>query len=426
MRRFVVSLLFSLVVLIAPAQIKFDEFFIDKTLRYDYILGGTDTSVVVYPVQMKQEKCWGGPTKNLVSPFGFGTYRYQIFDVATNQLIFSKGFNTLFQEWQATAEAKSKRRTYYQAAILPFPKKKIKLNIDARQRNGKFITIYSDEVDPRNYFIKKEKSMVFADSVIVKNGNLHDKVDIVILAEGYTDKEKDKFWKDSERMCNAFFDIEPYKSDKKSFNVTAVFTPSVDSGTDSPGDSIYKNTKFNSSFYTFDISRYLTTSDMKSIYDVAADYAYDQLYVLTNTKKYGGGGFYNLLSLCASDGKFAEEVFIHEFGHAFAGLADEYYTSSVAVEDFYNLSVEPWEANLTTLKNFDKKWKNMLSPSVPIPTPREKKYKDTLGVYEGGGYTAKGVYSPQMDCRMKTNTTKDFCPVCRKTIKRMIDYYCNR
>ena len=206
--------------------------------------------------------------------------------------------------------------------------------------------------------------------------------------------------------------------------MTAVLTPSAESGTDIPGEGIYKNTAFNSTFYTFDIDRYLTTSDMKSIYDAAASVPWDHLYILVNSEKYGGGGFYNFLSVCTSDNYLTKEVFVHEFGHGFAGLGDEYYSSAVAYEEFYNLEIEPWEPNLTTLVDFGEKWRDMLKNSTPVPTPRETKYKKTVGVFEGGGYLDKGMYSPYIDCRMKSNNAGEFCPVCIRAIKQAIDFHC--
>jgi hypothetical protein len=162
---------------------------------------------------------------------------------------------------------------------------------------------------------------------------------------------------------------------------------------------------------------------MKSVYDAASVVAYDQIYVLVNTERYGGGGFYNFVSVCTSNNELTKEVFIHEFGHGFAGLGDEYYNSTVAYEDFYNLDIEPWEPNLTTMVEFEKKWKNMVDKSTPIPTPRKDKYLKKVGVYEGGGYMSKGIYSPHIDCRMKSNTAKGFCPVCSASIKKVIRSY---
>lgn len=405
------------------AQIDFENYFENKSMRFDFLLGGNNKEATVYPEQIKQEPFWGGSKTNLTDPFNYGSYRFRVFDLKSDSLIFSKGFSTLFQEWQTTAEAKETNKTFYQAAIFPFPKREIRLEIDARQWNGNFETFYKTEINPKDYFILNEITTQYKSVEIVKNGNPENKVDLVILAEGYTSFELYKFVEDAKRVTQYLFDTEPFKSEKSKFNVTAVLTPSVESGTDIPGENIYKNTHFNSSFYTFDISRYLTTSDMKTIYDDAAIIPYDHIYILVNTERYGGGGFYNFVSVCTADHKLTSEVFVHEFGHGFAGLGDEYYSSAVAYEDFYNLEIEPWEPNLTTLVNFDLKWKDMVADSIPVPTPRETKHKNTVGVYEGGGYTEKGIYSPFIDCRMKSNNPKKFCPVCEEAIRKVIRFY---
>jgi len=421
MKRVITALLIVLPVLLNAQD--FNDYFKDKSFRFDFLLGGNSKEVRVYPQQMKEEPFWGGSKTNLIDPFNYGSYRFRVFDLKSDSLIFSKGFCTLFQEWQTTAEAKKMDRTYYQAAIFPFPKKEFRLEIDARQWEGNFKTIYQTDIDPKNYFILKEDVPEYETFDIQNNGKPENKVDLVVLAEGYLKNEKQKFLDDVKRVTGYLFEEEPFRSEQQSFNIRAVFTPSEEQGTDVPGEHIYKNTAFNSSFYTFDLARYLTTSDMKNVYDAAAVVPYDQVYVLVNTNRYGGGGFYNFVTVCTADNELTKEVFVHEFGHGFAGLGDEYYTSNVAYEDFYNLEVEPWEPNLTTMVDFDKKWKNMLDKDTPVPTQRKDKFHKTIGVYEGGGYMSKGIYSPFIDCRMKSNESDGFCPVCEESIKKMIQFY---
>lgn len=410
--------------LVTFGQENFSKYFQKKSLRFDFLLGGNSKEVRVYPQQMKQEPHWAGSLKNLTDIFNYGTYRFQVYDAETEKLLYSRGFSTLFQEWQTTAEAKIADRTFYQAVIFPFPKNKVRLSIEARQWEGNFKSIFETEIDPADYFILKEVPYPYESVSIENNGKPEEKVDLLILAEGYTTGEMDKFVEDAKRVSGYLFEEEPFKSNKEKFNVTALLTPSVDSGTDIPGENIYKNTIFNATFYTFDLDRYLTTSDMKSIYDAAAGVPYDYIYVLVNSERYGGGGFYNFLTVCTADNQLTKEVFVHEFGHGFAGLGDEYYNSSVAYENYYNLEIEPWEPNLTTLVDFEKKWKSMIEPSTPVPTPREAKYSDVVGVFEGGGYMEKGIYSPVMDCRMKSNVAKSFCPVCSLAVQRVIDFHC--
>lgn len=415
-----ITWLFLCIPFLLSAQVDFDTYFTDTSMRFDFLLAGNQREVTVFPAGTKEEPFWAGNPNNLIDTFDYGSYRFRVFDKKTGTLIFSKGFSTLFQEWQTTAEARNGNKTFYQSAIFPYPRKPIRLEIDARQRDGMFSTIFSTDIDPKNYFILNETRETFKMHWVEHHGAPSEKVDIVVLAEGYTKKEQQKFFADADRLFSALFAEEPFKTERESFNVNAVFTPSLESGTDVPGEHIYRNTRFNSSFYTFDIPRYLTTTDMKAIYDAAASVPYDYIYLLVNTDRYGGGGFYNLLTVCTADNERSPQVFIHEFGHGFAGLADEYYTSDVAYEDFYNLQVEPWEPNLTTLVDFDKKWKAMLDPSTPVPTPRKARYKNTVGVYEGGGYMSKGIYSPYMNCRMKSNESEGFCPVCQKAIGEMI------
>ncbi|MCW0481425.1 M64 family metallopeptidase [Gaoshiqia sediminis] len=406
------------------AQVSFSAYFEPASLRVDYLLAGTDSLSEVYLEQMKREPFFAGSTVNLIDGKNYGTYRYRVFDLKSGELIFSKGFCPLFQEWQTTAEASKLKRSYYQVAMLPFPKKEIRFTIESKNRDGDFVQLFSMEINPTDYFILNEPSPIYEVETVLKSGKPDQKVDLVFLPEGYTEAEMDKFSADVERMTNILFAAEPFNRHRSDFNIYAVKVPSAQSGTDVPGEAIYVNTAFGSSFYTFDTPRYLTTKDMKAIHDAAAAVPYDHIYLLVNSDRYGGGGFYNFLSVTTVDHEKAPQVLVHEFGHGFAGLADEYYSSEVAYDEFYNKRVEPWEPNITTLVDFDRKWKTMLDPQTPVPTPRESKYRHILGVFEGGGYSAKGIYSPMMNCRMKTNEAEGFCPVCQQAIEEAILWHC--
>jgi hypothetical protein len=232
-----------------------------------------------------------------------------------------------------------------------------------------------------------------------------------------------KFREDVKKMADILFAEAPYSDYKDKFNVWAVESISQDSGTDIPGEKIYANTAVNSSFYTFGLDRYLTTQDIKAVNDFAAAVPHDNIIVLINSAKYGGGGVYNYYSGSTTDNPLSPKVFIHEFGHGFAGLADEYYSSTVAYDGFYPLNVEPWEPNITTMVNFESKWKKIITRDTPVPTPPEEKYSNVVGLFEGGGYSAKGIFRPELDCRMKSNGQKGYCSVCRNAIKKMIEYY---
>jgi len=400
------------------------QVFKDSTLRIDYLLGGTHNQTEVFIQGMKKEPPHAFSGNNLIDQNDYGTFRYRMYDNRNDKLLFSRGFCPLFQEWQTTAESRKLKRSFYQAAILPFPAVPVKFTIEKKAKEGSYQQLIALDIDPHDYFIVNEKLNSWECREIVHSGTPSDKVDVVFLPEGYTAEEMGKFVDDANRMTDVLFAVEPFASHKSDFNISAVKVPSVQSGTDVPGERIYRNTAFNATFYTFDVSRYLTTTDMKSIHDAASAVPYDHIIILVNSDRYGGGGFYNFLTVTTVDNELTPQVLVHEFGHAFAGLADEYYASEVAYEEFYNLKLEPWEPNITTLVNFDLKWKDMLDGKTPVPTPREEKYKNMTGVFEGGGYVAHGIYSPMMDCRMKSNVAAGFCPVCQKAIIGAIDRHC--
>ncbi len=409
--------------LTAPAQLVFDDYFTDRTMRFDFMLAGNSTATKVFPVSFREEPFWGGSLTNLTDKFNYGNFKYEVFDSVTGKLLYSRGFCTLYQEWQTTAEAKKIEKSFHEVATFPFPKNKINFVLSIRGRDGLFSKLYETVVDPASYFITREKPDAAIATRIYGTGDPHTSLDIAFIAEGYTRGEADKFRSDVKRIADILFQESPYDKYVERINIWAVEAPSQESGTDVPGEGIYVNTALNSSYYTFDIDRYLTTQDIGEVNDFAAAAPHDQIVVLINSPRYGGGGVYNYYSAVTSDHKFSPQVFTHEYGHGFAGLADEYYTSDVAYEEFYPLNVEPWEPNITTRVNFESKWKNLIAKSVPVPTPNEKRYTGVTGLFEGGGYAAKGIYRPSFDCRMKSNQADGFCEVCQTAIEEMILFY---
>lgn len=405
------------------AQINFDSYFTDKVLRFDYMLAGNHEKTLVYPVAMKEEPFYGGSRTQLTDPFGYGNFKYELIDPETDRLIYSRGFCTLFQEWQTTAEAKVMERSFYEVATMPFPKKKSGFVLSRRIEDGSFSKIYETVIDPDDYFIRKEKPAAVKAAKIIYSGDPAVNVDLAFIAEGYTAGEMAKFREDVKRISNILLAEAPFSEYRDKFNIWAVEAISDESGTDIPGEGIYVSTILNSSFYTFDLDRYLTTLDIKTVNDLAAVVPHDNIMILINSDRYGGGGVYNYYSCTTTNHPLSDHVLIHELGHGFAGLADEYYSSTVSYENFYAFDVEPWEPNITTLVNFDSKWKNMIGRNTAVPTPAKARYKDMVGVFEGAGYSAKGIYRPQMECTMKSSTPSGFCAVCRKAIREMIEFY---
>ncbi len=414
-------LLFSFLSL--QGQTVYEKFFTENVLRIDFMLAGNSKETVVYPVGMKEEPFFAGSRQNLTDPFNYGNFRYEVFDSAENKLIYSRGFCTLFQEWQTTGEADTIDRSFYEVATMPFPRNKVRFVLSMRERNGSFSQLYETIIDPGNFYIRKEKPLNVTSSRIYGTGDPAVSVDLAFVAEGYRTDEMGKFRNEVKNLADVLIAEPPFNEFPGKINIWAVEAVSEESGTDIPGERIYVNTALNSSFYTFGTDRYLTTTDIKAVNDYASVVPHDNIIVLINSERYGGGGVYNYYSGTTAGHKLSPIVFIHEFGHGFAGLADEYYTSEVAYTDFYPREAEPWEPNITTMVDFESKWKHLISKDTPVPTPVVEKYKNTVGLFEGAGYSAKGIYRAETDCRMKSNGPRGYCTVCREAVRKMIAFY---
>jgi hypothetical protein len=397
----------------------FDRIFDQGVMRIDLVFSGTAEETTYALSGVKKEAYYAGPRSNLVDAFDYGDHKFVVKDKASGEIIYSKTYCTLFREWQTTGEAGTLRRAYPHVLRFPWPRATVVVEVHDRNKAGNFVRSWSAAFDPESIYFDPGNPFAFESVDLEINGPSSEKVDILFLAEGYTEEEMDKFLEDARRSAGYIFSEEPFKSNRHRFNIRAVKSVSRDSGADIPGEGVWKNTVMNASFYTFGVERYMTTMDFRAVSDVAALAPYDQIYILVNTEKYGGGGIYNHYSISAADNLQSRAVVIHEFGHAFGGLADEYFNSQVAYSDYFPLDVEPWNPNLTTLVDFGSKWEHMLAEGVPVPTPPLESNKETVGVYEGGGYVAKGVYRPMIDCRMHTNDAA-FCPVCSAALEKMM------
>lgn len=403
------------------AQGNFEDSFTEKSLRIDFALSGNKDSQSAAIERLREEPVWGGPRKNLVDTFRYGGYYINVYDAASDSLLYARGFNTLFEEWRTTEQARTETQSWTNSVAIPYPKAPVRIELTARDRSDmRFHPLLTQTVDPASIFIDRGKLKENTVTRLRYNGEPAGKVDLVFVAEGYTADEQAKFVADARRFEEALFATPPFDTRRADFNIWAVGTVSEESGTDLSGKGVFKHTALNSGYYTFGIDRYLTTPDMKAVRDAVWNVPCDAIFILVNTDAYGGGGMYNFYAMGTADHPRTPVVFVHELGHSLAGLADEYFSSEVAYQDFYNLKYEPWEPNITTLVDFGSKWKDLLPTGTPIPTPLDEEHREKPGVFEGGGYVAKGIYRPMDHCMMRDYAP--FCPACVRAIHRMIDF----
>lgn len=406
-----------------PAQ-EFDAYFIDKTLRIDYLFTGDARQQSVCVDELSSLPTWAGRKHNLAELPLQGNGQIVMRDAASGAVIYKTSFSSLFQEWLSTDEALHTARGFENTFLLPYPKQPVEVEItllDARQHAVAQLT---HRIDPTDVLIHaKGISHITPHKYLQRGGDPAQCVDVAILAEGYTADEMEVFYKDAAIACESLFSHEPFGSLKKRFNIVAVASPSSDSGVSIPRLEEWKHTAFSSHFSTFYSDRYLTTSRLKSVHDALAGIPYEHIIILANTEEYGGGGIYNSYTLTTAHHRDFRPVVVHEFGHSFAGLADEYFYDDDVMTDTYPTDVEPWEQNVTTLTDFASKWQDLLPAQTPIPTPAADCGLHPVGVFEGAAYSAKGIYRGSYNCRMRTNEYPEFCPICRRAIRRLIDFY---
>ena len=400
----------------------FLDYFVEKSLRFDFYHIGNDSSESIVFDEMVEEPIWGGRRVNLVDTLNFGSYKFTISDIETKSIIYSQGFSTLFGEWRTTLEAKELTRSFSGSVVFPYPNNPILLEIHSRNKNNIFEKIFSFEISPNNYFIKKKTEHIYEVDTIWYSGNAANKYDIVFIPEAYTEDNIDKFLSDCDTLANYLFKYQPFNELKSKINIWAVKAPSADSLCDIPADGHWYNTLLNTSYYTFDSERYIMTTDFKRVRDVASNAPYDQIYILANSKKYGGGAIYNHYSLTVTNNPKFKQIFIHELGHGIAGLADEYGYDDT-FDEFYQKDVEPWERNITTLVNFNEKWKYFVEEDTPIPTPNESDFYDKVGIFEGAGYVNEGVYRSSYNSIMRSLNSDGFNKVSQLALKDAILFY---
>lgn len=427
MRNFFTLLACVVISLTAASAQSFDDTFKDATLRIDYIFAGNAAQQIIAVDEFARFDAWAGRRVNLDSVPVRGNGEVKLIDAESGAILYRNSFSSLFQEWLSTDEAKTEVKSFEFTQLVPMPKKAAIVETTLFNNKGEVQASARHKINPDDKLIRDLNSRAAAPhEYLLKSGSSQECIDIVIMAEGYTAEDMDVFMRDAQTAYEEIVSYEPFSSHKQRFNFIAVKAASKQSDVSVPQNGEWKQTAVNSNFMTFYSPRYLTTNSVHLIHDNLTGIPCEHLIILANTDTYGGGGIYNSYTLTTAHNPYFKPVVVHEFGHSFGALADEYFydTPDEHTEGFYSLDYEPWEQNITSLVNFESKWKDMLRKGEEIPTEptakREKKY--TVGVYEGGGYMTKGMYRPAVVCRMRDNVATQFCPVCQRAIERIILY----
>ena len=400
MKRIFFTISFFYIALSAYAQ--------ERTLRIDYIFSGNSRDTFIAVDELRSLEGWAGRRQHLSELPLRGNGCLTIRSASDSSTLYRTSFSTLFQEWQHTEEATRTSRSFENVFLVPMPEAPALATIELFDTHGNTSAISTHPIDPSDILLRPASSTPATRDIHI-GGPVEDCIDVAIVAEGYTAAELPVFYKDASNAVAAIFSHEPFGSMRGRFNFRAVGLESKDSGVSEPSKGLWKDTALHSSFSTFYTDRYLTTLRIKDLHDALAGVPYEHIIILANTDSYGGGGIYNSYTLTTAHHRKFRPVVVHEFGHSFAGLADEYFYDD-QFETYYPADCEPWEQNITTMFDFASKWQDMLG-------------KDGVSVLEGGGYQSKGVWRACEDCRMRTNEARGFCPVCRRAIERMIRFY---
>lgn len=395
-----------------------------RTLRVDYDFSGNNKEQRIALSELCSFNGWAGRRLHTDSLLLHGNGDITLRDAATQRVLYKQSFSTLFQEWQSTEEATRLTRSFENTFLLPMPTDSAEITVQLYDMQQRPTVSFTHKVNPHDILIRNlDNSPIPPHRYLHRSGSATEKIDVAIVAEGYTAQQAELFYADAQKAVNAILSHEPFKHYADRFNFVAVAAESKDSDVSVPLEGKWRNTALSSHFSTFYSDRYLTTLHQRDLHNLLARIPYEHIIILANTNTYGGGGIFNAYTLTTSHHSKFEPVVVHEFGHSFAGLADEYYYDD-QYENYYSPDTEPWEQNITTLRHFANKWQDLLpTKGTKIPTPPNAKKMDKIGVYEGGGYMSKGVYRAFQDCRMKTNECKAFCPVCQRALSRLIQFY---
>ncbi len=449
----------------------FDDFFTGRTLRFDYFHSGTFGEEHISVDRLRLEGDWPGRRNALLDDTNLGQFLFEVVDPQRNVVLYSQGFSSIYREWETTGEARrGVWRTFHESQRFPEPRQPVQLVLKKRSADGTFRELFTQVVDPTDRFVDRSPLVPRGTAwPVFENGSPETKVDLLILGDGYTEAELELYRSDAKAVAEALFSFPPFSRHKEQFNVWAIDVTSDASGVTRPRGGYWNDTPIGLSYNAFDSERYMLSFENRRMREIAALAPYDHLILIANDEKYGGGGIFNLYSTAAARSAQMPYLIVHEFGHAFAGLADEYYTSSVSYEDFNPPGTEPWEPNATALLDPENlKWRELVEDGTPLPTPwnqdtydrlsldfqkrrnelrssgasekvmdeyfdevkaatskllEAEPYYDQVGAFEGASYQARGLYRPGADCIMFTRNPETFCPVCSMAIERIIRLY---
>lgn len=475
LRRLPIGLLLLVPLLLSaqPAD-DFDRMFTGATLRFDYHHSGTAGEERIGLDQIRLEGPWPGRSSHLQDDSNLGKYLFQVIDPRTHLVVFSSGFSSIYGEWETTGEARDGNwRSFHESQRFPEPRFPVQLVLKKRAADGTFREIFSRRIDPASRFVNRS-GVLFTGPVfaVVESGPSSEKVDLLVLGDGYTAGQMAEYRDDVSRVAEALFSFPPFSIRRSEFNVWGVETPAPEPGVTRPRADEWRKSPLGLSYNAFDSERYMLTMSNLEMRELAAQAPYDALILIANSDKYGGGGIFNLYSTAAAKSAQMPYLIVHEFGHAFAGLGDEYYTSQVAYEDFTAPGTEPWEPNVTALLDPQQlKWAELLTAEVPIPTPwsqdaydelsldfqkeraklrqagvseermdeyfaevkgattallGEEPHAGEVGAFRGASYEATSLYRPSLDCIMFSRNPQTYCPVCSAAIERVIRLHTGR
>jgi hypothetical protein len=463
LRSLLLSVLWYISYLCAPIALG-----VPFTMRVDYYHTGSSTQELFSLDRVVMEPLpWPGDLSQTIDHTNLGNYLFEVHDQGSGRLLYSRGFNSIYGEWVTTDEAKKMNRTFSESLRFPAPTATVEVVLKKRNESG-FHEIWTTIVDPKSRFIDTSRPVSPGPLLTIqKTGEPKDKVDLLILCDGYKVAERPKFERDARRLTEILFSTSPFKERRRAFNVWGLCPAAEESGISRPSNGLHRRNPLGSTYDTFNTERYVLTTENRTLRDVASYAPYEFIQILVNAKTYGGGGIFNLYGTAAADSDWAPYEFVHEFGHVFAALADEYYTSPVAYAPS-STRIEPWEPNVTALLDLSNvKWKTLVKSGIPIPTPWRKaefeaydrdmqtrrvhirennlpesemdrlfeeehqhetglldsdKFARTVGAFEGANYESRGYYRPEENCIMFTRIDS-FCSVCRAAIERIIALY---